>query len=325
MVSSRIINNDDEYIDGLLDSSPAIIDAIYKRFARKVKHMVTGWGGSIKDASGVFEGVLLSIYHYAQHHQLTLTNHFEPFFLYACQLKWKQEMMEKSPNKAQSFHPAPPAPGLDSKHIQYIQEALSVESNNMETDNTRNELEEIIADQREKWFHSKEHAAHTRVGLYAVITAIISATLAGLLFVSPWHKDIYRQFSGTEMIHHHQAGNETDTSLLLHQAASAFNKGHYDKAVELLDQVIAKDSTQPATRYYRGVALIDEGRQEAARKDLNFVYGGTSSYKYDAAFYIALSYLREKDKQQCLEWLLKIPANAPIYWKVARLKEELSR
>jgi tetratricopeptide (TPR) repeat protein len=163
------------------------------------------------------------------------------------------------------------------------------------------------------------------VGLYVVVTAIISAALAGLLFVSPWHKDIYRQFSGTEMIHHHQADNETDTSLLLHQAAFAFNKGHYNTAVELLNQVIAKDSTQPASRYYRGIALIDEGQLEAARKDLNFVYGGTSSYKYDAAFYIALGYLRERDKQQCLEWLLKIPVNAPIYWKVARLKEELSR
>jgi hypothetical protein len=84
MVSSRTINNDDEYIDGLLDSSPAIVDAIYKRFARKVKHMVTGWGGSIKDAAGVFEGVLLSIYNYAQKHKLNLTDHFEPFFLYAC-------------------------------------------------------------------------------------------------------------------------------------------------------------------------------------------------------------------------------------------------
>jgi hypothetical protein len=40
---------------------------------------------------------------------------------------------------------------------------------------------------------------------------------------------------------------------------------------------------------------------------------------------MALSYIRERDKQQCLEWLLKIPENAPIYWKVARLKEELAR
>jgi tetratricopeptide (TPR) repeat protein len=324
MVSSRIINNDDEYIDGLLDSSPAIIDAIYKRFARKVKHMVTGWGGSIRDAAGVFEGVLLSIYNYAQEHKLTLTDHFEPFFLYACQLKWKKEMMEKSPTKAQSFHPLPPPPGLDSKHIKYIEEALSVESNTMEPDNTRDELEEMIADQREKWFHTKDNAAHTRVGVYVVITAIISAALAGLLFLSPWHKDVYRQFSGTEMEHHHFGGKESDTSLLLHQAAFAFNKGHYNRAVELLNQVIAKDSLKPALRYYRGVSLIDEHQLDAARKDLNFVYEGSSSYKYDAAFYMALSYLRERDKQQCLEWLLKIPGNAPIYWKVARLKQELS-
>ncbi|SFE78559.1 hypothetical protein SAMN05518672_11079 [Chitinophaga sp. CF118] len=324
MVSSRIINNDDEYIDGLLDSSPAIINAIYKRFARKVKHMVTGWGGSIKDAAHVFEGVLLSIYNYAQHNKLPLTNRFEPFFLYACQLKWKQEMMEKSPGKAQSFHPQPPAPGLDAKHIQYIEEALTTPSDNAEADNTRNELEEMIADQREKWFHTKEHAANTRVGMYVVITAIIALGLAGLLFLSPWHKDIYRQFSGTEMVHHHYSNNETDTSLLLHRAAYEFNKGHYNKAIVLLNEVVGKDSLLPVARYYRGVSLVDETQLEAARKDLRFVYEGTSSYKYDAAFYIALSYLRERDKQQCLEWLLKIPVNVPIYWKVERLRQELT-
>lgn len=324
MVSSRIINNDDEYIDGLLDSSPAIIEAIYKRFARKVKHMVTGWGGSIKDASHVFEGVLLSIYNYAQHHQLTLTNHFEPFFLYACQLKWKQDMLEKSPTKAQSFHPLPPPPGLDAKHIKYIEEALTSSSDGMEMDNTRNELEEMIADQRERWFHSKDHTANSRVGVYVVITAIIAAGLAGLLFLSPWHKDVYRQFSGTEMVHHHRADNESDTALLLHQAAHAFNKGHYNQAVTILNKVIEADSSQAAARYYRGVSLVDEAQPDAARKDLLFVFNGESPYKYDAAFYIALSYLRERDKQQCMEWLLKIPEDAPISWKVARIKAELS-
>jgi tetratricopeptide (TPR) repeat protein len=324
MVSSRIINNDDEYIDGLLDSSPAIIEAIYKRFARKVKHMVTGWGGSIKDASHVFEGVLLSIYNYAHHHKLTLTNHFEPFFLYACQLKWKQDMMEKSPAKAQSFHPLPPPPGLDDKHIQYIQAALTTPSDWMETDNTRNELEEMFADQRERWFHSKDHNANSRVGVYVFLTAVLGAALAGLLFLSPWHKDVYRQFAGAEMMHHQHKANEADTALLLHQAAHEFNKGQYTRAVALLDKIIEIDSTQSAARYYRGVSLVDESQLEAARKDLGFVYGGSSPYKYDAAFYIALSYLRERDKQQCLEWLMKIPSSAPVYWKVDRLKQELN-
>ena len=323
MVSSRIINNDDEYIDGLLDSSPAIVDAIYKRFARKVKHMVTGWGGNIKEAAGVFEDVLMAIYNYAHDHQLTLTNHFEPFFLYACQLKWKQEMMQKSPSKAMSFHPTPPSPGLDAKHIKYIEEALSVPPAKL-VDNTRFELGEMLADQREKWFHTKDNATNTRVGVYVMITAVISAGLAALLFFSPWHKDFYRQFSGTEMTHHHVTGNEADTSLLLHRASVNFNKGNYNTAIKLLDEVLAKDSLHTPARYYRGVSLVDEGKQEAARKDLQYVYAGTSAYKYDAAFYMALSYLHERDKQQCLEWLLKIPSNAPIYWKAERLKQELS-
>ncbi|MBP1652497.1 MAG: hypothetical protein H6Q26_2654, partial [Bacteroidetes bacterium] len=42
------------------------------------------------------------------------------------------------------------------------------------------------------------------------------------------------------------------------------------------------------------------------------------------AFYIALSYLKEGNKQLCLEWLLKIPDSAPIYFKAQSLKEELA-
>jgi hypothetical protein len=323
MVSSRIINNDDEYIDGLLDSSPAIVDAIYKRFARKVKHMVTGWGGNIKEAANVFEDVLMALYDYAHLHKITLTNHFEPFFLYACQLKWKQDLMQKAPNKAMSFHPVAPAPGLDEQHIKHIEAALAASHVKQGTDNTREELEEMIADQRERWFHTKD-GPNTKVSIYVIITAVIGAGLAGLLFISPWHKDVYRQFSGTEMVHTNHQSAEQDTALLMHQAAAAFNHGHFNKAISLLDQVIVRDSLHSTARYYRGVSLIDEGKLAAARDDLQKVFNSQSAFRYDAAFYMALSYIRERDKQQCLEWLLKIPENAPIYWKAARLKEELS-
>jgi tetratricopeptide (TPR) repeat protein len=323
MVSSRIINNDDEYIDGLLDSSPAIVDAIYKRFARKVKHMVTGWGGNIKEAANVFEDVLIALYDYAHLNKLTLTNRFEPFFMYACQLKWKQDLMQKAPNKGMSFHPEVPAPGLDEQHIKYIEAALAAPHTKQGADNTREELEEMIADQRERWFHTKDGPS-SKVSIYVIITAIIGAGLAGLLFLSPWHKDIYRQFSGTEMVHANHTSTEQDTALLMHQAAAAFNHGHFNKAIGLLNQVIVRDSLHTTARYYRGVSLVDEGKLEDARTDLKKVYNSNSSYRYDAAFYMALSYIRENDKQQCLEWVLKIPENSAVHWKAARLKEELN-
>jgi len=323
MVSSRIINNDDEYIDGLLDSSPAIVDVIYKRYSRKVKHMVIGWGGNIKEAANVFEEVLLAIYNYARHHKLLLTNHFEPFFLYACQLKWKQEMMQKAPNKGATFHPEAPSPGLDAVHMKYVEEALAWSGNIQDNDNTREELEEMLADQRERWFHTKGNP-NTKISIYVIVTAIIAAGLAGLLFLSPWHKDVYRQFSGTEMEHIHREGQEADTALLLHEAAMSFNHGHFTHTIQVLDQILAKDPRHAGARYYKGVSLLELGELELARKDLGIVFAGTSPYQYNAAFYTALSYLKEGNKQLCLEWLLKIPDSAPIYFKAQSLKEELA-
>ena len=143
-----------------------------------------GWGGNMKEAANVFEEVLLAIYNYARHRKLLLTNHFEPFFLYACQLKWKQELMQKMPSKGVAFHPEAPSPGLDDQHLKYIEEALAFSGVDHGLDNTRDELEEMIADQRERWFHTKENP-NARVSIYVVITAIIAAGLAGLYSSAP--------------------------------------------------------------------------------------------------------------------------------------------
>ena len=64
-------------------------------------------------------------------------------------------------------------------------------------------------------------------------------------------------------------------------------------------------------------------RIENARKELMIVYNGVSSFKYDAAFYLALSYLKEKNKADCKNWLNKIPADAGIYNKAQELLKKI--
>jgi lipoprotein NlpI len=162
-----------------------------------------------------------------------------------------------------------------------------------------------------------------RMGLYVMGITVLAIIIAGLLFISPWRKDVYRQFAPTEMVHHHIA-DTNNAAKLLHEAARNFNKRRFSETVKQLNQVLQIDSANTYARYYRGVSLLDMNLLPQARTDLQTVYkDDQSQYRYDAAFYLALSYLKESDKQHSVEWLLKIPEQAPIYWKAKKLIDEI--
>lgn len=434
MTATRVLHNDDEYIDGLLDSSPAIIEAIYKRFSRKVSSFILQHGGILKDAAHIFEVALVDIYNYAHRQPLDLTNRFEPFFMLICKEEWRRELQKKG--MAATEEAAPEMAALDNTHLKYVREltaegekkrywlhvfhqlpddcqeavskalirplpdgankdpqptagllpgnfascmsalvrnslagrpALSLPPASFEQaalyvvqalpeserepfeaklgeeprlkealrqtqeaadwlgraltpDNTRRELGQLLIDQRQTWFYGKDRSMN-KMGVYVMLITVVAVCMASLLFISPWRKDIYRQFSSTEMVHSHITTN--DTSRLLHQAAQHFNRQRYTRAIHFLNQVLEKDAGNAYARYYRGICLLELNQLNAGRTDLQTVYESPSAFRYDAAFYLALSYMKEQNKQQSMDWLLKIPDQAPVHWKAKRLLDEV--
>jgi hypothetical protein len=71
------------------------------------------------------------------------------------------------------------------------------------------------------------------------------------------------------------------------------------------------------------VADWHTGAAVAARKDLEQVFKSGSLLQYEAAFYIALIYAGEKDKTAALDWLKKIPEEAPVAEKAAALRKQI--
>ncbi|MBV7533872.1 tol-pal system YbgF family protein [Chitinophaga sp. sic0106] len=185
------------------------------------------------------------------------------------------------------------------------------------TDTERDELQHQLYAHRNTWFAVKDSSI-APIRNYVIGTAIIAITLATLLYISPWRKNIYSQFSSTEM-----HAMENDTLGLSEEVKREFNRGHFSDALRLLNQELAANPDNIYARYYRGVSLVDLNQLAAARQDLLTVYNGDNKIRYEAAFYLALSYLKEGHKQECLEWLLKIPEGAPNYLKVQKLIEEL--
>ena len=185
----------------------------------------------------------------------------------------------------------------------------------------RNSLKEI----RSEFFTSKTNQAkvillNRRRWMSAVAAVFVMALL--LTVWQPWKKeDLYKQYADIQMPGIAERGAATDS--LLKQAVENFNNKKFAEAVPAFEAVL-KDSSQNAfVQYYYAIALLQNDNIEKARIQLTALYNGTSLFKYDAAFYMALSYLKEKNKETCKDWLNKIPVDAGPYSKAQELLKKL--
>lgn len=145
----------------------------------------------------------------------------------------------------------------------------------------------------------------------------------GLLVWAPWNKNLYNDYADTEMISFAERGNDTQTELL--KATEAFNSEKYTEAKEILSPLVDQDPDNDMLRYYLGVAQLKSNETDIkiSRSNLLIVANKHSLLKHDAAYFIALSYLKQKDKEQCKVWLKKIPKDAGIYDKAQELLKKI--
>jgi tetratricopeptide (TPR) repeat protein len=126
------------------------------------------------------------------------------------------------------------------------------------------------------------------------------------------------QLGQTEMIGITERGVQTDS--LLQEAAVFFNQKQFEKALPLLNGAVVADTSSQLALFYLGIAAWHTGDLSLARTSLQQVYDRGSVLKNDAAFYMALTYAKEKNKTMALEWLRKIPEMAPEHLKASELE-----
>jgi len=157
---------------------------------------------------------------------------------------------------------------------------------------------------------------------YITWAASIAAVFVLFLIWAPWRTNVYDQYAITSMPAIAERG-EGNIQQEMQEAANAFNKKDFSLAEVKLKNVLRSDPTNQMAMLYYGISLTETGQSEEARKHLIKVFDGESVFKYDAGFYIALSYLKEKKEKECIEWLKKIPSDAANYEKAQKLIREL--
>ena len=195
------------------------------------------------------------------------------------------------------FHPGENETGLRN----------SLEEMNAEFFADRTEQAKVIPLKRRRW-----------------ITAVAAVFVLALLITvwQPWKKeDLYEQYAAIQMPAIAERGVTTDS--LLKSAVENFNNKKFAEAIPAFETVLKDSSQNTFVQYYYAITLLQNGGIEKSRVQFTGLYNGESLFKYDAAFYMALSYLKEKNKAVCKDWLNKIPADAGPYGKAQELMKKL--
>lgn len=151
--------------------------------------------------------------------------------------------------------------------------------------------------------------------------AVAAVLIVGLFVWNPFAPNLYEKYAATQMVAQVERGSHIDT--VLQDATTAFNNKEFTVAAVMLAEVVQQQPDNSYALFHFGVALLQTDQIPLARAVFEKLFKGESAFKYEAAFYEALSYLKEKDKDTAKDWLEKIPADAANYSKAQELMEKL--
>ncbi len=151
---------------------------------------------------------------------------------------------------------------------------------------------------------------------YAIAASV--AVLVGL-FVFQNINPSFEDYNNPEMATFIERG---DVNKNLKLAQDAFNAKNYKAAIPHFEAVLNSTKT-PEIQYFYAVSLLEDNQFQKAETNLSELKSGTSIYKNKAAWYLALSKLKQKDYKSCKEILQTIPDDYEDYDQVQELLNEL--
>jgi predicted Zn-dependent protease len=193
-------------------------------------------------------------------------------------------------------------PGENEKALQH-----SLTEMNAEYFSRKTEQAKIIPPSRRRW-----------------VTAVAAMFIMALLLTvwQPWKKeDLYQQYAAIQMPGIAERGAANDS--LLKSAVENFNNKKFAEALPAFEKILRDSAENSFVQYYYAIALLQNDNNEKARNELTALYNGVSVFRHDAAFYLALSYLKEKNKAVCKDWLNKIPTDNATWFKAQELLKKL--
>ncbi len=189
-----------------------------------------------------------------------------------------------------------------------------------ETKAFQENLEQISKGHFESKYTLKEKKKNKMFALYKYAIAASIVVLIGLFTFNQFSNPVYSNYANYETISLTVRGGQSD---LLKTAESAFNSGDYIKAEATFKDLLKLDVNNSELKFYRAITNIELGNYKLSDNILENLQHGNSAFKNDAIWYLALSKLKQKEYNNCLEILKRIPKDARFYEQAQELMSKL--
>lgn len=118
-----------------------------------------------------------------------------------------------------------------------------------------------------------------------------------------------------------RAGEPADDGLA--EAAAAFNRGDYAAALPAFERRAAARPDDLEARLFAAFCLLELGRTAEARAVFSQIGATPNAWAGEAKWFLALSFLPEKDREQCAAALRAIGPGEPHYAEAQQLLQKL--
>jgi predicted Zn-dependent protease len=144
-----------------------------------------------------------------------------------------------------------------------------------------------------------------------------------VVFVGVWYLNQGANPSYTDYNSHNEAHfvERSEVNPDLKAAQDYFNAKDYQKASETFDKI--ENLTNPEIQLYYAISLVETDKYSKAKILLENVSQGSSVYKEDAIWYLALSSLKQKHYEETKKYLQKISKDSEKYDSAQKLLNDL--
>lgn len=187
------------------------------------------------------------------------------------------------------------------------------------------EVEATLASLNEQYFKEQNVVPNTAkivpLTQYMKWLSIAAVLVIGLFVWAPWSANLYEKYAISKEMSVAERGATTEGTL--EKAATLYNEKDYAGAAKLLEKEYLAKPENSMVAYYYGVALVETDQFDAARNVLMKLYAKSSVFKYDANYYVGLSYVKQKNNIDAIFWLNQIPEGTANYNKARELINKL--
>jgi tetratricopeptide (TPR) repeat protein len=179
----------------------------------------------------------------------------------------------------------------------------------------------ILKNNNDRYFVAESKA----VKLFPVlkwVSGIAAVLFIGLMIWAPWNQNLYHTYQPNQQMMVAERGEEQNTTL--GKAATLFNDKKFDQATLLFAELYKTNPADAMIAYYYGSALVEIGKIDQAQPILTQLYNGKSVYRNDAAYILALGYLKIDNKQEAKTILSKIEPNSSKYKLATEILSKLN-